>query len=256
MIYEVSRDAFVVNALSSFCVWTDILRDSMNFNCKYYCDDSNIYYLSINYGEGETIVVFSAYSYDIINKVRKIFLNALDFCFACSIEDYNLNNTNELDQVTYHYKLVGKPQYDYNRNIIIQKADETKVDDLKKYDNFYMNFLAPNHGARLENFWNNNKENIKNEDAALYLAYIDDIPIGFSIVNFYRNLSACDISQLSIEKPFQRKGLGTQFLKRVTCELCKKQQDIYYSSVSGDNIASQKTCERVGFKKIACRVSV
>ena len=36
----------------------------------------------------------------------------------------------------------------------------------------------------------------------------------------------------------------------------KEQYEIYYSSVNSDNIASQKIAESVGFKVVACKISI
>lgn len=256
MLCEINRKQFIADALSvASYIWTDIIRDSLSFESKYYFDETNIFYLSINYGSGETITIFSPYSDALVEKAKKFFPYAIGFIFACSIEEYKNAYISEKHSVLYHYKFSGKKDR-CETDVVIQKIHNDSVGILKKYDDTYLSFLREDHGARLLNFWNRNKERIERGDKAMYLALKYESPIGFVMIDFYNDLNACDIAQITIEEPFQNKGYGKQLLERVVDELLEAKYDIYYSSVNDDNIASQKTCEHVGFKAVACRISV
>jgi len=136
-------------------------------------------------------------------------------------------------------------------------VDDMCTIELKSYDDMYLSFLRENHGARLLNIWNRDREELLSGNQELYLARNEnDVLIGFVMVDVYKELGGCDISQITVEEPFQNKGYGKQILRQIISELLFKKNNIYYSSVNDDNIASQKIAENNGFKKIACRINI
>lgn len=255
MFYTIPRQQFISNALAASCVWTDLIRDSENFNSKYFVDEDNTFYLSINYGSGDGIVIFDSYSSEALEKAKNIFPNAVGFTFACDIDKYNDAEIKEKHGVTFHYKLVERKNTSKTDIKVEKISDDNCIDTLKTYDDMYLSFLREDHGARLLNFWNRERDKILNGDEELYIARNEnDTLIGFVMVDVYKELKACDITQISIEDAFQNQGYGKQLLQKVVSELQKSNIDIYYSSVNDDNIASKKIAEHIGFKAVACRI--
>jgi len=256
MLYSVSRKQFIHNALSSYCTWTDIIRDSKMLDGKYYFDESDIYYLSVNYGGGETITVFNSYSDSLLEKAQSFFPNAKCIVFACQLEEYNNAEIKHKHGIVLHYKFIGAAE-EGDMDITVREVDESLLDFLKIYDSTYLSFLPENHGARLMNHWSRYEDRLLNGDEKLYLAWNkDDTLIGFVMMDIYKDLSACDISQITIEDPFKNRGYGNQLLRKTVNDLKKEHYDIYYSSVNSDNIISQKTAESAGFKAVACKISI
>ena len=141
--------------------------------------------------------------------------------------------------------------------LTIKKVDSNSSNILRAYDDMYMAFLRNDHPARLANYWSKNKRSILCGEHSVYIAYLDNIMIGFAMIDMYANYNSCDISQITIEEKYQRNGYGKQLLKLVVKDIIKNgYNNIFYSSVDGDNIASQKTAEYCGFEKIACRIGV
>lgn len=135
--------------------------------------------------------------------------------------------------------------------------DDTCSIELKLYDDMYMSFLRENHGARLLNVWNRRREELLSGNQESYLARNEnDILIGFVMVDVYKELGVCDISQITVEEPFQNKGYGKQILQQVINQIPFKNGNVYYSSVSDNNIASKKIAEDVGFNPVACRINI
>lgn len=257
MLYTLNRKQFINNALSSYCIWTDIIRDSKNFNSKYYFDETNVYYLSINYFEEETITIFSPYSDSLLGKAKCFFPKASSIVFACPFEEYNIANIKHKHGISLHYRLCSSTKESNMDIITVKEVDESLLDFLKIYDDTYLSFLPEKHGARLMNHWIRYGDRILSGDEKLYLVWNNDnILIGFVMMDIYKDLKACDISQITIEDPFRNKGYGKKVLQKVLNDAQKEQYDIYYSSVNGDNIASQKTAESVGFKPVACRIGI
>ena len=257
MLYRINRKQFVKNILATPQVWTNIIRDSENFKSEYYFDETNVFYLSTNYGSGNVITIFSPYSESILKEAKQTFKDAIGFCFACQFEDYDCDKIKPTHRVSYLYKLF-ELRKNTSVDISIKKIiDDTDINDLITYDNMYLSFLRENHGARLLNFWNREKENITKGKKALYLARNkENVLIGFIIINIFTELNACDITQISIEDAFQNQGYGKQFLSQVVDDIQRKHYDIYYSSVNDDNIVSQKVAERIGFSAVACEISI
>ncbi len=254
MLYSLNRKQFAKNVLSSPYVWTDLIRDSEQFNSKYYFDETDVHYLATNYGSGETITVFSPFSEKELEKAKKFFPNAAGFCFACNYDDFDKKPVNTKYGMSFHYKNFDKVE-SKSSNLNIKKINSADKDDLQKYDNLYLSFLRENHGARLLNFWKYNENKLLNGDKELYLAWKENDLIGFCMVDIYKDLKACDIAQITIEKPFQKQGYGKQLLCSIVGTLRDQGCEVYYSSVESDNIASQKTAESAGFKPIAFRMT-
>ena len=174
--------------------------------------------------------------------------------FAYSCDEYKQNDAETSCNITLHYRLLA-PGESNQAKLLIKKINSK--DDLEKYDNLYNFFLRENHGSRLVNYWTKNEHEFINGEKSIYLAYVDqNLPIGFAIVDFYKILNACDVSQIFIEDLFQKKGYGTQFLQLMVDELSDSCFEIYYSSVNIDNIASRKTAEKVGFGIVGYRMNI
>jgi len=257
MMLSVSRKQFITNALAASYIWTDLIRDSKNFQSKYYFDEANIFYLSTDYGGGENVTIFSPYSSNTLTKAKELFPCAVGLTFACNIEEYIDTDIKEKHGVTFHYRL-QEPKDITQTTVKLQKmVDDMCTIELKSYDDMYLSFLRENHGARLLNIWNRDREELLSGNQELYLARNEnDVLIGFVMVDVYKELGGCDISQITVEEPFQNKGYGKQILRQIISELLFKKNNIYYSSVNDDNIASQKIAENNGFKKIACRINI
>lgn len=255
MLYSVSRKQFVNNALCHSYAWTDLIRDSEAFNSKYYFDETDIYYLSTNYGNGETITIFHPYSESLYEKARGIFPYAVAFCFACSFGEYNANLIKNSYGLTFHYKLIGDVE-NTSCSVNVTRINNDNKSNLKQYDDTYLSFLRENHGARLVNYWKNNERQLLTGDKQLYLvSKNDETLIGFIMVEVSNSLKFGDISQITIEEAFQRQGYGKQALQSVIEELKLHHYDVYYSSVDNDNLASRNLAESMGFKTVACRIN-
>ena len=257
MLYMIDRKQFIADTLAASYVWTDLIRDSKNFQSKYYCDETKVFYLSINYGGGDIVVIFAPYSNNILTKAKDLFSCAVGFAFACNVDDYADAKVKEEYGVTFHYRL-HEIKDQTQITIKLQKmVDDTCAIQLKSYDDMYLSFLRENHGARLLNVWNRDREDFLNDKQELYLARNEnDVLIGFVMVDIYKELGVCDISQITVEEPFQNKGYGKQILQQVINELPFKKGNVYYSSVNDDNIASKKIAEYVGFNAVACRNNI
>ncbi len=257
MLYSINKEQFIKTALvNRDYVWCDLLRDTENFGGKFYFDENGTFYSSVVYGLSECVTVFGKYSSQALARAKENFKDAAGFCFALAYDEYNENDIEISRGITYLYKLQDKPDVNLSGEVGIKRIDSASASVLAAYDEKYMSFLRENHGARLANYWKNNNAALLSGKEALYLAYIGDVMIGFAMVDFYGEHNACDVSQLTVEEQFQGKGYGKQLLVLVVSDLKDSGLDIYYSSVNGDNIASQKTAEGVGFKKAACRIGV
>lgn len=257
MLYTINRKQFIANALATSYVWIDLIRDSKTFPSKYYFDETNVFYLSINYGGGEIVVIFGPYSSNTLTKAKGLFPGAVGFDFACNVDAYAEAIIKEKHGVTFLYRL--QEFNDRTQTIIkLQKmVDDTCSGELKLYDDMYMSFLRENHGARLLNVWNREREELLNGNQELYLARNEnDVLIGFVMVDVYKELGVYDISQITVEEPFQNKGYGKQILQQVIDQIPFKKGNVYYSSVSDDNIPSKKIAEYVGFNAVACRINI
>lgn len=257
MLYLSNKKQFVNSTLvNPDYILTDIIRDMNNFGGKIYFDETNTYYLSIVYGSSETITIFDCYSKNTLDRAKEHFKNAEGFCFVCSYKDYNENVIDVKHGLTYHYKYTKEYPLDDTINLKIKRIDSDSSSVLEIYDEMYMSFLRKNHAARLENYWNRYETSILKGEHAIYIAYINDTMIGFVLVDFYFEHNACDISQITIEPQYQKKGYGKQLANLIARSLKKEGYDTFYSSVEGDNIASQKTAERAGFEKVVCRIGI
>lgn len=257
MLYTISRKQFVNQVLSDYCVWTDLIRDSENFHSKYYFDETNTFYMATNYGGGDTVEIFSPYSPAVLARARNLFSQAVGFGFACRIDEYTDAQIHEKHGITFHYKFLDGNDTAISDIQMEKIADEDSAEILKTYDAMYLSFLRENHGARLLNYWKREKDKIMDGTKCLYIARNDaGTPIGFAMVDHYPSLHACDITQITIEDVCRGKGYGKQLLCGIVCDVRRKSYDVYYSSVNGDNIASQKTAESVGFKAVACRIQM
>lgn len=212
--------------------------------------------MSVNYGEGEVITVYHPYSLDLYNKILHQFSNVvgIDFMnngYICkdNINKYSLN---------YDYKFQGVLNSDIKteRAFIVKLVAKNDVELAKQYDELYLNFLPQHHGARLENYLKRRVESNKNEENKLYIAYVEDIPIGFILVYYNPEYFTWHIGQITIEKDYQQKGYGAAFLAEVTKDNIKSGCDLYYTGVSDDNMASRKTAEKVGYTIVTSRMSI
>lgn len=257
MLYTITRKQFIKQVLADYCVWTDLIRDSENFHSKYYFDETNVFYMSTNYGGGDTVEIFSPYSPTVLERARNLFPQAVGFDFACRIDEYTDAQIHNKHCVTFHYKFLDGSDTAISDIRMEKIADEGSAEILKTYDTMYLSFLRENHGARLLNYWNREKDKIIDGTKCLYIAQNEaGTPIGFAMVDHYPSLHACDITQITIEDVYRGKGYGKQLLCGIVCDVRRKYYDVYFSSVNGDNIASQKTAESVGFKAVACRVQM
>lgn len=247
---EQTAQTVIVN---SEYILTDIIRDIKNFGGQFYADETNTHYLSIRYGGvSEVVMIFDRYSKQSLDRAKAYFKDAACFDFVCPYKDFNVTDIDEPHGVTYLYKYLGNYSNDLRQEaeVRIQKIDVGSVSALQTYDDTYLSFLPPKHAARLVNTWNKHEETI-------YLAYVGQTPVGFTLLNEYPEYHACDITQITIEEPFQRKGYGKQLLRLVVKDTIEhRYRQVFYSSVESDNIASIKTAESVGFERVACRVSI
>lgn len=254
MLRLLNQEQFTPTALvNSEYILTDIIRDIKNFGGQLYADETNTYYVSIRYGGvSEVVVVFDRYSKQSLERAKAYFKDAACFDFVCPYNEFNEAEIDKPRGVMYLYKYLGvhSDSLRQKTDVRIQKADAGSVSALQTYDDMYLSFLPPKHAARLVNTWNKHEETI-------YLAHVGPTPVGYILLNEYPEYHACDITQITVEEPFQRKGYGKQLLRLVVKDVLEREyKQIFYSSVESDNTASIKTAESVGFERVACRVSI
>ena len=259
MIVETDKKEFFKNyAKTTGVVLTSLIADCNNFNGRVYIDNQDRYYLSINYGAGEIITVFQLYSIDLYNDILNQFPDtvSIDFIYNGYIKNESINDiTNNLN---YDYKFQGilNSEIKTNQPFKVKLITENDIELLNQYDDLYLNFLPPHHMARLANNFKYIAEAKKFDEHKIYIAYIENVPIGFILAYFFPEYFAWSFATIEIAKDYQQKGYGAAFLTEVTKENFKPEYNLYYTGVSADNIASRKTAEKSGYIIATSRMSV
>ena len=260
LIEKDNKDFFTNYMKTADVVLTGLIGDSQSFNSKAYIDAKNNYYLSTNYGGGEVITVLKPYSIDLYNEILNEFSNVVSIAFIHNgyIGKETVGNIEKFSYLSYYYKFKAfKSETDKTTlPFIIKKLNENDYELAKQYDDLYLSFLPPKHGARMTNQIKNYAEAMKNGKNKKYFALIDDIPIGHINTELYFEYNACDFANIAIEEAYKQKGYGAAFLSEVTKENLKQGYDLYYTTVSADNIASRKTAEKTGYIIAASCVSI
>ena len=258
MLIETNTKEFFDNYYkTSGVVLTANIDDCKNFNGKVYVDDKNRYYLAVKYGEEEFVDIVQPYSVDLCGEISEKFPNAVYVTFIydgyVGSESVNIGSG-----FYYHYKFQGtlndgiKTEQPFTVSLITKN----NVELAKKYDDLYQNSLPPNHMARLENDFKHIVGYNKIDQNKIYIACIDDIPIGFILAYYNPEYFAWSFNHIQLDEKYRQKGYGSAFLTEVTKDNLKQGSSLYYSGVSENNIASRKTAEKAGYKIAASKLCV
>jgi len=256
-MFETNNENFFQNYFKTTGVVLTALIDACNnFNGKIYVDDKNQYYMSVNYGGNEIITVYQPYSLDLYNKILNEFPNAVGIDFVNN--GYVVKDDKNKYDFSYDYKFQGSlsPDIKTTQSFTVKLITDNDVELAKQYDDLYLNFLRPNHGARLANNLKYSSETNRSSKNKVYIAFIKNIPIGFILAYYNPEYFAWYVGQITIEKDYQQKGYGTALLTEVTKDNMKPEHSLYYTGVSEDNIASRKTAEKAGYTIVTSRMSV
>ena len=259
MIYETDKKEFFHNyAKTTGVVLTWLIDEIDSFKGKAYVDSKNRYYISINYGYGEVITAFQTYSLDLYNEILNIFpdISSIDFIHNGYIGRESIYN-DVIKCLNYHYKFQGILNFGITAEqpFIVKLITENDINIAKQYDDLYFNSLTPKDGRRMTNQIKH-VESLKSGDFKIYFAMINNIPIGYILAYHFKEYFAWVFPEIEIEENYRQKGYGAAFLTEVTKDNLKHGDDLYYSGVSADNIASRKTAEKAGYTIATSRISI
>ena len=260
LIEKDNKDFFTNYMKTTDVVLTGLIGDTQSFKSKAYFDIKNNYYLTTNYGRGEVITALQPYSIDLYNEIINEFSNVVSIAFIYDgyIGKESVSNIEKFSYLSYYYKFKEfKSETDKtDLPFIIRELSENDYELANQYDDLYLNFLPPKHGARMANQIKNYAEAMRDGRNRKYFALIDNIPVGHINAEYYLEYNACDFANIAIEEGYKQKGYGAAFLLEVTKENLKQGYDLYYTTVSTDNIASRKTAEKAGYIIAASCVSI
>lgn len=224
-----------------------VIDDYNNFNGEIYVDDKNRYYMAVNTGDEEFVTTFQPYSIDSCNKIRNEFPNTsyIEFIYDGYVGKESINTKHSL---SYNYKFQGT----LNSKIVTEQPfainliTESNIELAKHYDDLYKSSLPPQHRARLVNHFKNSVESGKS-NKKIYIAFADDIPIGYILASYNSEYLTWKFSQIEIVENYRQKGYGAAFITKVTKDNIKSQYSLYCTGISDHNIASRKTAEKAGY---------
>ena len=258
MLFETDKKDFFDNYFKSTgVVLTTVIAEYNKFNGKIYIDDKNRYYISTVIGDDKFITAFQPYSIDLFNEIVNEFPNVLyvEFIYDGYISKESINREHVF---SYNYKFQGKlnPEIITEQPFTVKLINESNIKLAEQYDDLYKNSLPPHHRARLATHFKYSVESGKDKENKIYIAFVDDIPIGFILAYYHPEYLTWRFSHIEIAENYRQKGYGAAFLTEVTKDNMKPEYSLYYTGVSGTNIASRKTAEKAGYTIVTSMIYV